>query len=100
MSEEVQGLSVLPSRAIRSPTVTCIQLPEGLMGPDVVAGISERGYVIGGGYGKLKPTTIRIGHMGDHTMDELNELLGVLEEVLRSLAATAGASASTGSSGS
>jgi hypothetical protein len=38
--------------------------------------------------------------MGDHTMDELNELLRVLEEVLRSLTAPAGASASAGSSGS
>jgi predicted phosphoserine aminotransferase len=99
-SEEVTGLSVLPSRQFRSPTVTCIRLPEGLMGPDVVAGMSDRGYVIGSGYGKLKPTTIRIGHMGDHTMGELNELLGVLGGVLKNLAAPAGTSASAGSAGS
>lgn len=99
-SEEIEGLSVLPPRPLRSPTVTCIRLPEGLMGPDVVSGMAKRGYVIGGGYGKLKPTTIRIGHMGDHTMGELNELLTVLEEVLKSLAAPAGTSASAGSVGS
>ena len=40
------------------------------------------GWVIGGGYGKLKPTTFRIGHMGEHTVEELEELLSVLAEVL------------------
>jgi aspartate aminotransferase-like enzyme len=38
--------------------------------------------VIASGYGKLKDTTFRIGHMGDHTLEELDELLGVLEEIL------------------
>jgi aspartate aminotransferase-like enzyme len=43
----------------------------------------ERGWVIGGGYGKLKGSTIRIGHMGDHTVEELESLLAVLTEVVR-----------------
>jgi aspartate aminotransferase-like enzyme len=42
----------------------------------------ERGWVIGGGYGKLKETSIRIGHMGDHSVSELEGLLATLEEVL------------------
>ena len=33
---------------------------------------------IGSGYGGLKDTTIRIGHMGDHTIGALEELLGLL----------------------
>ena len=44
--------------------------------------MKTRGYVIGGGYGKLKTETIRIGHMGDHTLAELHEVLDVLEDVL------------------
>jgi len=38
--------------------------------------------VIGGGYGKLKERTFRIGHMGDHTVGDLDALLEVLEEVM------------------
>jgi aspartate aminotransferase-like enzyme len=45
--------------------------------------MKERGYVIGGGYGKLKPSSFRIGHMGDHTLDGLNAMLDVLTEVVR-----------------
>lgn len=75
-------LSVLASEGERSPTVTCVALPEGVEGPSVVAGMMERRFVIGGGYGKLKSTTFRIGHMGDHTLEELEAVLQALEEVL------------------
>jgi len=75
------GLSMLAAEGERSPTVTCVALPEGVEGPSVVAGMKERGFVIGGGYGKLKGTTFRIGHMGDHTLEELEALLEALEEV-------------------
>ena len=44
--------------------------------------MKRRGYVIGAGYGKLKDSTFRIGHMGDHTVEGLDELLNVLEEAL------------------
>jgi len=67
----------------RSPTVTCITLPEGTSGPDVVAAMRDRGWVIGGGYARLKETTVRIGHMGDHDLDSLGPLLDDLGEVLR-----------------
>jgi aspartate aminotransferase-like enzyme len=43
--------------------------------------MEERG-VIGAGYGKLKDRTIRIGHMGDHTVAELDRLLDELGEAL------------------
>jgi aspartate aminotransferase-like enzyme len=76
-------LQVMAPVGHRSPTVTAVSLPESLSGPNVVRAMKERGWVIGGGYGKLKETGIRIGHMGDHTLDELNELLDVLAEVMR-----------------
>ena len=76
------GLSILAAEGERSPTVTCIELPEGVEGPSLVSAMKERGFVIGGGYGKLKSTTFRIGHMGDHTLAELEAVLGALEEVL------------------
>ncbi len=76
-------LHVLAPEGGRSPTVTCIRLPAGMSGPAVVEAMKERGWVIGGGYGKLKPLSIRIGHMGDHTVGQLEELLDVLEQVIR-----------------
>ncbi|UCC26666.1 MAG: alanine--glyoxylate aminotransferase family protein [Gemmatimonadales bacterium] len=76
-------LHVLAPEGGRSPTVTCIRLPVDLEGPRVVSAMRERGWVIGGGYGKLKPNCIRIGHMGDHTVEQLEELLDVLEQVIR-----------------
>jgi predicted phosphoserine aminotransferase len=81
-AEEANGLAVLAAEGFRSPTVTCLELPEGQSGPGVAAAMKERGYVIAPGYGKLKDGTIRIGHMGDHTLEELEELLGMLGEVL------------------
>ncbi len=81
------GLSYLPREGRRSWTVSCLRLPEGgkLTGPQVAKAMdAKHGYTIGAGYGKLKEATIRIGHMGDHTVAEVEKLLGALEEVLKS----------------
>ena len=67
----------------RSPTVTCIALPPGANSAPIVAEMKKRGFVIGAGYGKAKETQIRIGHMGDHTVAELDVLLDTLRSVLR-----------------
>jgi predicted phosphoserine aminotransferase len=66
----------------RSPTVTCVGMPSGKLGSAVTAEMKKKGFVIGSGYGKLKDDMVRIGHMGDHTVDELNALLDALREVL------------------
>ena len=60
-------------------------MPGGQGGSEAVSAMAAKGWVIGGGYGKLKESTIRIGHMGDHTVDELMELLDVLGDVLGTL---------------
>lgn len=76
-------VSVFAAEDHRSPTITCITLPEGVSGPEVVTEMRKRGWVIGGGYSRLKETTIRIGHMGDHGTETLDELLDELERVIR-----------------
>ena len=84
--DEMRGrgieLSILAPEGYRSPTVTTIRPPAGWTGPKLAAALRERGYTVATGYGKLKEETFRIGHMGDHTLAELEELLGVIEEVL------------------
>jgi aspartate aminotransferase-like enzyme len=76
-------LSLVAPEGYRSPGVTAIRVPEGVAAPDIVQAMSERGWVIGGGYGKLKDTTFRIGHMGEHTVAALDALLAVLTDVVQ-----------------
>ena len=75
---------IVAAPGYRSPTVTAVRLPdpEGMSGPEVVSRLGERGYAIAAGYGKLKQETIRIGHMGDHTLEQLEDLLEELGKVL------------------
>lgn len=82
MRERGVMLEVLAPDGYRSPSVTCIRVPEGMSGSKISAETKARGYVIASGYGPLKDATFRIGHMGDHTLDELDELLAVLTEIL------------------
>lgn len=83
MNERGVKMRVLAPEGFRSPTVTCITVPEGFTGSAIAADAKARGYVIATGYGKLKDETFRIGHMGDHTVAELEELLAVLTDVLK-----------------
>ncbi|MGD8289197.1 MAG: alanine--glyoxylate aminotransferase family protein [Gemmatimonadota bacterium] len=77
------GLALLAPEGYRSPCVTAITVADGESGPKIVKAMAEKGWVIGGGYGKMKPGSFRIGHMGDHTVEELEELLADLTEVVR-----------------
>jgi predicted phosphoserine aminotransferase len=79
------GVGYLPRQMRRSWTVSCLKLSEGggVAGGGVAKAMEARGFTIGAGYGKLKDATIRIGHMGDHTVAGLEALLAALEEVLK-----------------
>jgi predicted phosphoserine aminotransferase len=90
MRDDGFELGILAPVGYRSPTVTCITMPNGLAGSDVCGALRAQGYVIAPGYGKARDAMIRIGHMGDHTVAELNALLDVLASVLREVVATHG----------
>lgn len=76
------GLSVLAPPAHRSPTVTTILLPEHRAASAVVASLAARGFTIAPGYGEIRERALRVGHMGDHAVGELDELLEALDEAL------------------
>jgi aspartate aminotransferase-like enzyme len=78
-----RGIAFLPREGRRSWTVSCLRLPEGKSAKDVVAALQQQGWTIGSGYGPLKDSSIRIGHMGDHTVAALEELLPLIEATLR-----------------
>jgi predicted phosphoserine aminotransferase len=77
-----QGIAYLPCEGRRSWTVSCLRLPEGKSAKDVTSKLKAGGWTIGSGYGSLKDTTIRIGHMGDHSVAGLEQLLPVIAEAL------------------
>lgn len=79
-------LSVMAPEGARSPTVTVVVLPNNIKGPEVFEAVQTRGYTVGGGYGKLRDTTIRIGHMGDHTLEGIRRCLHVCESVITEMA--------------
>src|SRR2546430_2201031 len=79
---EERGVAFLPREGRRSWTVSCLKLREGQSAKAVVSGLKEEGWTIGSGYGALKDSTIRIGHMGDHTVGTLEQLLALLGGLL------------------
>ena len=75
------GFGLFAEEGYSSVTVSTI---ENKLEKDVGAlnkALGEKGFVIANGYGKLKNQTFRIGHMGDHTLDDLKELLAAIEEI-------------------
>ncbi|MHB1222624.1 MAG: pyridoxal-phosphate-dependent aminotransferase family protein [Gemmatimonadaceae bacterium] len=70
---------ILASPDLRAQTVSAITLPPDVHGSEVVARTAAAGYTIGTGYGVLKERTIRIGHMGDHSVPELERCLAAVE---------------------
>jgi aspartate aminotransferase-like enzyme len=78
-----RGIEYLPREGRRSWTVSCLKLPAGRSAKDVTTALKKDGWTIGSGYGGLKDGTIRIGHMGDHSVAALEELLPLVEAAIR-----------------
>ncbi|HEU5465686.1 MAG TPA: alanine--glyoxylate aminotransferase family protein [Gemmatimonadales bacterium] len=76
------GLSYLPPEGRRSWTVSCIKMPNGKISKDLVGAVKKEGWVIGTGYGGVKDSTFRIGHMGDHSVASLENLLALIQRIL------------------
>lgn len=73
------ALRVLATAGHRSPSVTSIMLPASITASVVLKAVNELGFTIGSGYGKNKETSVRIGHMGDHTLAGLERCLAACD---------------------
>jgi aspartate aminotransferase-like enzyme len=82
-----RGHAHVAPEGARSWTVSCLKPQPGVSSEALVAKAKERGYTIGGGYGKWKASTFRIGHMGDIDLASLESLLAVLDECAEGAAA-------------
>jgi aspartate aminotransferase-like enzyme len=76
------GIRVFAPDGYRSPSVTCISAPAGKKGSELTSAMKAKGFTITSGYGKLKDDMVRIGHMGDHTLSELDAVLEALGGVM------------------
>jgi aspartate aminotransferase-like enzyme len=87
-------VAMFAPEAARSPTVSTIVLPKGVIAGAMMKAVASRGYTIGGGYGKVGERAVRIGHMGDHTVETLRGCLSACEQSLNELANNAQAQVS------
>ncbi len=76
------GFGMAAVAGARSPTVSCVKPPAGIEAPELVARLAARGFKVGGGYGAWKPTSFRIGHMGEVRRRDLDRLLAAVDEEL------------------
>ena len=87
MAERVQGwakdnFALFPGEQFASPTVTCIKNTHNLDIDEFNKKLGEAGFVISNGYGKLKDKTFRIAHMGDTSLEDIEELLQTIDYLL------------------
>ena len=66
-----------------SNTVTAIKNTRNIDFTYLNGELGKRGFQISNGYGTLKDKTFRIGHMGDCTINDLNDLLENINDILK-----------------
>lgn len=84
------GFTLFPEAGFESVTLTCVSNGARPGGRTVDAAklqklAKERGFLIDGGYGKIKGTTFRISNMGDETDATMAQLFAALDESMKSL---------------
>jgi len=80
-----RGFTLFPREGYGSVTLNCFANTRGIDLPALNQNLKRRGFVIDGGYGKLKGKAFRISNMGDETDATIAELLGALDESLAEL---------------
>jgi aspartate aminotransferase-like enzyme len=77
-----RGFGLYAQEGYRSPTLTAIANTRGIDVNDMAAFMSERGFAMDRGYGKIRGETFRIPHMGDMQPAMLDEVLSGLDAFL------------------
>src|SRR5437763_957385 len=87
---EKHGFTLFPESGFESVTLTCVNngaKPGGRV-VDVAKLqklVKDRGFLIDGGYGKIKGTTFRLSNMGDETEATMKQLYAALDESMAKL---------------
>jgi len=84
------GFTLFPESGFESLTLTCINNGAKSGGrvvdvPKLQKLVKDQGFLIDGGYGKIKGTTFRISNMGDETEASMNQLIAALDKAMKQL---------------
>jgi len=84
------GFTLFPESGYESVTLTCINngaKPGGRVVdvPKLQKLVKDQGFLIDGGYGKIKGATFRISNMGDETEATMQQLYDALDKAMKSL---------------
>ena len=84
------GFTLFPEKGYESITLTCINNGAKPGGRTVDVAklqklVKEQGFLIDGGYGKIKGTTFRLSNMGDETPATMNALYTALDKAMATL---------------
>lgn len=75
------NFALFPEPGYESITVTCIRNTLGRNVEELIRKLARKGVLISNGYGKLKEKTFRIGHMGEWSLEGIEEVLGFINEI-------------------
>lgn len=84
------GFGLFPEKGFESLTLTCVSngaRPGGrtVDVPKLQKLVKDQGFLIDGGYGKIKGTTFRISNMGDETEASMSQLIDALDHAMKQL---------------
>jgi aspartate aminotransferase-like enzyme len=84
------GFTLFPEAGFESRTLTCVSngaRPGGRVVdvPKLQKLVKDQGFLIDGGYGKIKGTTFRISNMGDETEATMRQLYAALDNAMKQL---------------
>ena len=84
------GFTLYPEKGFESVTLTCVNNGAKPGGRTVDVAklqrlVKEQGFLIDGGYGKIKGTTFRLSNMGDETETTMNQLYAALDKAMTQL---------------
>jgi aspartate aminotransferase-like enzyme len=84
------GFTLFPEKGFESVTLTCVSngaRPGGrtVDVPKLQKLVKDQGFLIDGGYGKIKGTTFRLSNMGDETEATMNQLYAALDAAMKQL---------------
>jgi aspartate aminotransferase-like enzyme len=78
-----QGFKNFAPEGNQSVSLTCFHTPAGFDQATFIKTLkSKHGFVINGGYGKIKGLTFRISNMGNETRETMKELIDAMDDVL------------------
>lgn len=78
-----EHFKLFPEEGYESITLTVIENTRNIVVADLIKELARDNIQIANGYGKIKEKTFRIAHMADITPEEIEDLLGKIDHILK-----------------